>query len=204
MSKRSIELFELFKSKLNTLDQIRKKQESLFSRGHLARRDIEEVYAAIYVNAIASLEAFLEELFIGLLVGKIRSRRKNVKPKIKIRNYDFACKLIFREGRYFNWLPYKNTKELSRTFFAGGKPFTLITEDQEGTLLKCLITRNAIAHQSLHAIKRFKKEVLSNMSLIPRDRKPKGFLRSNFSSYPLTNYYEHYIIEILGIAKKLC
>jgi hypothetical protein len=163
---------------------------------------MEEVYGAIFLNAVASFEGFLEELFISLLVGKIRKSHCNV--RIKVQSDLVAREVIFRDKRYFSWLPYKNTKETAEIFFTGGRPFTLLTQDEEEHLNKCSCIRNAIAHQSLHSIDQFKSEILRGLILGPRDRKPKSLLRCQFSMTPPSNYYQQYVSKILTIVNKLC
>jgi len=204
VAKSSIEKLNLFQQKLKTLEQIRRKQEVLFSEGKIVRRDIEEVYSALLLNAVASFEGFIEEFFIGLLAGQICSGHSNVRVRVKIKSYVVARDVFLREKKYFNWLPYKNTKDAAKVFFTGGRPFTDITATEEKHLEKCLAIRNAIAHQSRHAIKTFRESALTGLSLIPRDRRPKSFLRSQFSLAPPTTYYQQLIAEILRIADKLC
>ena len=195
-------LVTLFQRKLATLDRIRDKQESSFLRHQIGIRDIEEVYGAIFLNAIASFEGYLEELFLGLLVGRIRKSHCNV--RIKIQSDLVAREVIFRDKRYVNWLPYRNTKEVAEIFFTGGRPFTLLVQDEEEHLNKCSCIRNAIAHQSRHAIDLFKSEILKGLTLGPRDRRPKSLLRCQFSLNPPTNYYQQYVGKIFAIANKIC
>jgi len=204
VAKSSIDILNAFQQKLKVLEQIRKKQETLFSKGQIVRRDIEEVYAAIYLDVIASFEALIEELFIGLLAGQLRSRHSDVNVRVKIQSYVVARDVFFRGRKYFNWLPYEHTEDAAKAFFTGGRPFTFITEDEKKRLDKCLRVRHAIAHHSRHAIKMFRQEVLTGLSLIPRDKRPKSFLRSQFSRAPQTTYYQQFIGEIFKVASKLC
>lgn len=195
-------LVTILQRKLATLDRIRDKQESNFIRHQIGVRDIEEVYGAIFLNAIASFEGYLEELFIDLLVGRIRKIHCNV--RIDIKSDLVAREVIFRDKRYFNWLPYSNTKEAAGIFFTGGRPFTLLTQDEEDHLKKCSYIRNAIAHQSRYAIDLFNKKILEGLTLGPRDRRPKSLLRCQFSLSPPTNYYQQYVGKIFAIASRLC
>jgi len=194
-------LVEIFYRKLASLDRIREKQESNFSRHQIGIQEVEEIYGAVFLNAIASFEGYLEELFIGLLVGKICKSHCNV--RIRVKSDLVAREVIFRDKRYINWLPYRNTKEMAGIFFTGGRPFTLLTQDEEEHLNKCSCIRNAIAHQSRHAVDLFKSEILKGLTLGPRDRRPKSLLRCQFSLNPPINYYQQYIGRILTIANKI-
>ena len=52
---------------------------------------------------------------------------------------------------------------------------------------------------------KFKREVLSGLSLTPREKKgAKSFLRAQFSANPPTIYYEQLVGELFKIASKLC
>ena len=202
--KSSSDILETFQRKVKALEQIRKKQERLFSSGQIGRRDIEEVYAEIFLNAVASFEGLIEELFIGLLPGKVTSMHQNVNVRIKIKSERLARDVVLRGRKFFNWLPYENTKKIAKIFFTGGRPLILITDAGETHIDKCLTIRHAIAHKSRHAASKFKQEVLAGLSLMPRDKRPKSFLRAQFSANPPTIYYEQLVGELFKIASKLC
>lgn len=204
MAKSSVNLLDSFEGKLKGLEQTRKKQEGLFSNGQLVLRDIEEVYAALFLGAMVSFEGMIEELFIGLLAGKIHSRYSDVNVRVKIQSRIVARDVVLQGRKFLNWLPYDRTITIANVFFTGGRPFTLITEDEKKHIDKCLTIRHAIAHQSQHAISKFKKEILQGLSLTPRDRRPKSFLRAQFSANPPTNNYHRLVSDLLKIARKLC
>jgi hypothetical protein len=58
---------------LKSLEWTRTKMERLLSEGAIVRRDIEKVYKGLYLDAITSFEGLVEELFLGLLVGRLVS-----------------------------------------------------------------------------------------------------------------------------------
>jgi len=202
--KSSAELLDSFKRKLRVLENTRKKQEALLSNGKLVRRDIEEVYAALFLGLVVSFEGLIEELFIGLLSGKVRSRRPKVNVRVKTQSDKVAREVVLQGRKFFDWLPYERTINIANVFFTGGRPFTLITQNEQNHIDKCLTIRHAIAHQSRHAVNKFKKELLENLPLTPRDKHPKSFLRSQFSANPPTNHYQQLVGKLSNIASKLC
>ena len=204
MTKSSVKLLGSFERKLKGFELTRKKQEALFSDRKLVLRDIEEVYAALFLDVVVSFEGMVEELFLGLLAGKIHSRYSNVNIRVKIKSDMVAREVVLYGRKYFNWLPYENTKKIANIFFTGGRPFTLLTKDREKHIDKCLAIRHAIAHKSRHAVNKFKDEVLAGLSLTPRDKRPKSFLRAQFSANPPTIYYEQLVGELFKIANNLC
>lgn len=205
MSKKSNEVFTSFKRKLNNLDKTRRKQEILYTRNQIVRKDIEQVYSALFLSAWGYFEAFIEELFIGLLVGKIHhSKKSTVNSRVNVKSEKIARDLIYAGKKYVNWFPYENSEYISKIFFTGGRPFTSLEKKDKQLLQNCLIIRNALAHQSRHSTFQFNERILKELSLYPREKKPQSFLRSQFSASPDKNRYEHYIDEIIGIATKLC
>ena len=157
MIKTSTQILKSFQKELSVLEQMRKKQEGLFIEGNITRRDIEEVYSAIFINALVSFENLIESLFIGLLIEKIQHRKNSqVNPKVKIKSSKTARELLFYPRRYFNWLPYGNTKKIANVYFTGGRPFTFIENDKIKHIEKCFSIRNCLAHQSDYSKRIFK------------------------------------------------
>jgi len=204
VAKNSVELLDSFGRKLKGLEQTRKRQEILFSNSQIVLRDIEEVYAALFLGVVVSFEDLIEELFIGMLAGKIYSKYSSVNVRVKIKSDKVAHEVVLQGRKFFDWLPYERTKKIANVFFAGGRPFTLITQDEEKHIDKCLIIRHAIVHQSRHAIDKFRQEVLAGLSLTPRDKRPKRFLHAQFSANPPMNHYQRLVGELFKIASKLC
>ncbi len=73
MARPAMSLANKFIGHLNHLEKTRTKMEKLLTTGAVVRRDIEQVYAGLYLEAITSLERLIENLFIGLLVGRANS-----------------------------------------------------------------------------------------------------------------------------------
>lgn len=204
MSRTSLELLGSFQRRLRSLESTRRKQEALFQGGHLIKRDIEEVYGAIFMSVLVSFEALIEDLFIDLLAGKVVHTQSDIKAKLSIRVRQLARDLVCHGQPYYDWLPYERTEKIAKIFFREGKPFTLLNRDSKKHIERCLVVRNAIAHQSQHSSKKFKNTVLSNISLPPRSRTPKAFLRAQFAAAPQQTYSEQYISGLYRIAQGLC
>lgn len=204
VAKSSSTILEQFHKKVQKLERMRKKQENLFSKGLILRRDIEEIYGAIFLNTMATFESLIEDLFVGLLTGQIKPKRSNIKPRIQIKSPLIARDVILQDRPFLKWLPYENTKKIARTFFTDGRPFTLLAKSEENHIDKCLTIRNVIAHHSRHAVGKFQREVLGDLSLTPREKSPKGFLRAELSASPPATYYQQLVSELLKIESELC
>jgi len=200
-------LADQFYRRLRALDATRRRVEQLFANGSVSRRDVERVYEALFLNAVALFEDFLETLFVGLLVDQqgLTSGHADVNPRATVRSYVVARELVMGGRKYLNWLPYSETKDRARVFFTGGRPFMSLSQDLEEHLSTCCYIRNAIAHRSQHATDMFLEKVVGSKALAPRERKPAGYLRSIHIALPPPPFsrYEHHVGEVLRAARFL-
>jgi hypothetical protein len=103
-----------------------------------------------------------------------------------------------------SWFPYEWTENRAQAFFAGGRPFTFLTNTDKTFLLDLMAIRNAVAHQGHHAIRKFEKRLISGTPLLPRERTPVGYLRSVLRTAPVQTRYEQIAAECARVAYKLC
>jgi len=178
--------------------------EHLLNTGVIVRRDIEQIYKGLYIDAVCSFENFLEDLFIGLLVGRYTPSSRHIVPRVKFTSPIIARDVILSGKRYVDWLPYNLTMERAKAFFRNGRPFTTLTPTDRQLTEQICIIRNALAHDSEYANKIFEKKIVNSMALAPRDRNPSGYLRSEFRIAPVQTRFENLTIEMSGIARKLC
>ena len=176
--------------------------ERLYSESLVAKRDVEHIYGAIFLGAYASFEGMLEDLFLKLLTARVRLPR-SVRSKVIFRSDLAARGVVFGERKYVDWVPYDRTTKRAESLFYGGRPFSKLDANEKNLIKAVCIIRNAIAHQSGHARKQFDKEVVSNLTLAPRERTPTGFLRSLHSSAPNVTRYEQLIGDLISIARNL-
>jgi hypothetical protein len=188
---------------LHSLEATRTRMERLFSDRLILRKDIEQVYEGLFLEVVTSFEYFIEECFVGLLVGNIKHTRQSVQPKVSFRSHGLARDIIFAGRNYVDWLPYKNTLERSTIFFKRGFPFTHLSEADSSVIHHVIVTRNAIAHKSIHSKKQFEKIVIGSRPLPPRERTPAGFLRSIFRISPSQTRYENFVGGLALAALKI-
>lgn len=176
--------------------------EHLYSQSRIAKRDVEHIYGAIFLAAYASFEGMLEDLFLKLLSARV-TPPSSVRSKATFRS-DLATRdVVFGGRKYVDWVPYDWTTKRAWIFFSGGRPFTKLDANEKGLVKAVCVVRNAIAHQGHHARKKFDMEVISTLTLAPRERTPTGFLRSLHSSSPNVTRYEQLVGELTAIARKL-
>lgn len=89
-------------------------------------------------------------------------------------------------------------------FFRGGCPFTNLEKADVNLLDNIILVRNAIAHQSRAARKRFEDVVIGAGSVLPIERTPAGCLRTVFRTAPNQTRYEEIASTCAILARKLC
>jgi hypothetical protein len=177
--------------------------EGLYVRGVVSRSDIENMYEAMYLSAFTKFEVLIEDLFVGLLTKKIRPV-SGVLPHVAVKSPPIARKIVFGGKSYVDWFPFDKTEKLAKVFFNRGRPFTRLDKNDKQSVQILVFVRNAIAHKSRHAIRIFREEVLGDLNLLPRERTPSGFLRSQFRTMPSQTRFEFYMAEMANLASKIC
>ncbi len=198
------DLIDDFSRRLTSLESTRKKIESLYTSGHIAGRDVEHVYEAIFLSSMTTFEALLENLFFGLLMGRYTSGLPNARCKISIRSEQVGREILLGGGAYLDWLPYSRTEDRAKLYFASGLPFTILNDGEKSFLKQSLFIRNAVAHKSRFAMEQFREKVNGVSGLPPRQRTPAGFLRSVFRAAPIQCRYENFAAHLALIVNRLC
>lgn len=202
MSRKASSLSCSLISHFNHLEKTRIKVTRLFDEKLLVKRDLRQVYKGLFLDAYTSFETFIEELFIGLVSGKLKCT--NVKlNQINVMSTKAAKRIVFGEHKYLEWLPYKKTVKRSSLYFVQGNPFSSLADTDKGFLTKMSIIRNALAHKSNYSISKFDENIILEQNLTPDERTPEGYICTAFRSNPSTTRYEIYTNRFSVIAKKL-
>jgi len=204
--KSSSTLAENLARRFRTIELSRFRLEELAARGLLPQRTATQMYEGVFLSSQVSFEAFLEQLFIGLLLeGQgVQSERHDVVPRIVVRSHSIVRELLTtRQRQYVDWFPYERTTELAEKYFRGGRPFCDLSDSEKQHLSKCHTIRNVIAHDSRDSRMKFEKRVLGNTPLPPHERSPAGYLRGLYRTAPAQTRYENFIAQLLLIARKL-
>lgn len=166
--------------KLASTEQARSRIEALYQSKQVTRRDTERLYEGLFIRAITTLEAFIEEQFYLTVLGRSKHARTRVVPKADFPSRTVLTDIVTRKKAYVSWLPYSETEKMARMFLRGGKPFTDITDSQRNQLSEWMTIRNAIAHSSKSARNKFHANVIGSTPLINYEKTPAGFLRSSY------------------------
>jgi hypothetical protein len=204
MARPATSISDDFASRLRRFERSRAKLERLFLRGHLTSHDVSLFYEGIFLRTVTSFESLMEELFLGLLTGGIKSGPK-IHPRVTFRSATIARDIMLGGKAYVDWLPYHHTEKRAYAFFRGGLPFCRLDKAEVKSLDRILTIRHAVAHQSRAARRRFETEVVGSTPLLPTERTPAGFLRSVFSGAPSPKtQYEDIAGNCALLARKLC
>ncbi|HEV3111659.1 MAG TPA: hypothetical protein VGY99_14310 [Candidatus Binataceae bacterium] len=109
--------------------------------------------------------------------------------------------ILLQGGKYLTWLPFHNTEERAKLYLTDGKLFTELTDGDKSVIKTITTIRHAIAHRSQHAMSEFQRTVIGSQSLLPGEKKPAGFLRSQLRSG--TVRFENYVGELGRLAGTL-
>lgn len=194
---------QTFHRGLQRLDGTRLRLEASHAKGDLLKTDIETVYEALFLRAITGFELYLEQMFIDILLGKTHHHPSRACAILKTSTKLDLLKILNRGNDYLTWLPYANTEGRARLYLKNGRPFSELTNGDKSLLADMTRIRNAIAHKSEHASKQFQQKVIANLPLLKNEKRPAGFLRSQFRANPRQLRFEVYIGELGQIAAKL-
>jgi len=192
-----------FRRSLKHLDYTRKRMEKLRSEGEISKRDVNSVYEALFLRAVARFESFLEELFLGILEKRVRYKRtRRIALKMTPKSHQALIDIVFQENRYLDWLPFKQTEGRAGFYLLGGRPFSDLEQPDKDVIVKIVAIRNAIAHHSKQSKKQFKRQVIQSLTLLKGEKTAAGFLRSQVQ--PSVTRFEVYVGELGRIAAHLC
>lgn len=188
--------------KSNNLESTRRKIEEIYLNGKLSVADVEQVYTGLFLDIFTEFEALIEDLFIGLLTGKLYITSSKNPRKLKIVPASSTLDVLLNGKRYLDWMPYKDyTKARADRFFTNGQPFSKLKEEQIKSLQDYHTIRNALAHKSKSARKKFER-IIQNLTLLPNERTPAGYLMSKPQG--TETQYQIAVAELKAMVGILC
>jgi hypothetical protein len=196
-------LCETYAARLRTFERARRKLERMLTAGHVTRHDVSLFYEGIFLRTVTTFEGLMEDLFVGLLAGGITPGPK-VHPRVTFQSHSVARDVMLGGRAYVDWLPYHFTDKRADAFFRGGYPFCNLNKNDKKELERILLIRNAVAHQSRSARRKFEDEIIGAAPLLKVERTPAGYLRSVFRAAPIQTRYEEIASTCAMLARKLC
>lgn len=114
---------------------------------------------SIFLNGATEFESFLEDVFLAAVSRQIRPG--STKVVVPFPDPDMARSLLMRPGdSYLTWMPIRHSLERANQFLEGGTPFSRIESRPQvrERLELATAVRNAIAHKSVNARRRFEEQ----------------------------------------------
>ena len=193
-----------FQRSLQRLDSTRERMERLYSQWQIRKVDLDSVYEALFLRAVTSFEAFLEDLFLAILVGRAKYNGQRVRVLMQASSRGALMQILLQGDSYMSWLPFENTEKRAKLYLKEGRPFTELDNGDKSQLKTISTIRNAIAHKSPYALLKFKITVVGSIPLLQTERNPAGFLRTRISSSPAQTRFEVYMGQLGKCAGLLC
>ena len=161
------------------------------------------MYAGEHLEFHAFVERSIEQLFVGLLRGRLTSSVPSVRPLIAVSSDSVAHSVVSGDRTYADWLPYKRyTNRRARSFFSSGKPFTTLEKPDVEALDESLVLRNAIAHRNSSALRAFQKLLVADRHLPVSQRRPGGYLRGPHTIGQTR--MNHLMSRVVAVMFRLC
>jgi hypothetical protein len=164
--------------RLRATEEARAKIEILVTSKVMTRREAERVYEGLFMRAITTLEAFFEELFYLTVLGESGHPKSRAWPRADFRSRAVLSEFVLGGRDYVDWLPYGSVETRASVYLRKGRPFSDLSDGQKSKIKQWHLTRNAIAHPGRHAREQFRAKVIGEMTLLPHEKTPAGFLRS--------------------------
>lgn len=171
------------------------------SRG-LSDSDANRAYAGALLAFHVSVERSLERLFLGTVMGRFTYTSRPITPLVVIRSEVVARAVVKGDRKYLDWLPYNYTASRAEAFLSGGRPFADLGRTDIAAFERLSVVRNAIAHDSSHALKQFRAQFVVGRPLPVGQQSPAGYLRGQHSTGQTR--FEFMLAETVAVFRRLC
>ncbi len=156
--------------------------ERLNQTGALSTRDVTRTYEGAFLSFHTNLERHIERLFLALIMARVAPSGARTKSLVKIADHRVAHEVVSGDRPYADWLPLGKTKQRASVYLSQGKPFDRLQPVDIQVFERMQIIRNAVAHQSHHAKRRFKMALIDGQGLPPVEQNPAGYLRGRHTA----------------------
>ena len=101
-----------------------------------------------FINIYVSWEYFLEQSFLGYLVGELTINGNQVQAYVQPQNTDHANKMLIGTQKYVDWSNPEIIVRLADLYFRNGDPFHTVINSIKTSLFDLKTIRNSCAHIS--------------------------------------------------------
>ena len=165
--------------------------------------DVELVYCSGFLSICSQWESLLEQVLYEVVCGKASKIPGNRRHATFRTRRDLEKVLLFPEKAYLSIPNLKRAEALAALFVNEGRPISAVTERNQTLLEQAMRIRNAIAHDSSFARKKFREGVPGVRALSPAKRTPGAFLRHEFRQQPSQRRCEVYFAAFRDAATEI-
>jgi len=122
------------------IDAFVRKLEGLHARRELNRTDLERAYAGGFLSFFTSYENAWEDLFFGLLMGRL-TVDPAAKSLVDIRSEVVARKVVRNDRDYLDWLPIDRTTRRAEVYFSSAHPFSRLSDGDRSVIRRYVYVR---------------------------------------------------------------
>jgi hypothetical protein len=175
--------------------------ERLFAAHEIGRPDLHRVYGGAFLAFATYVERSLERLFLGIVMKRLAAPA--IQPLVDVRSEVVARRVVAGGRKYVDWLPFeRETEARAVAFLSAGKPFTSLDNADKRTLDRLGVMRNALAHESSHALRQFRRNFTDGRALPAAQLTPAGYLRGQHS--PGLTRFTNTLNEATSVFGRLC
>lgn len=174
----------------------------LFIEGRIRVTDYDLMYESVFLNTMARFESLLNLLLEEFVCGDATTKVRHY-PLISPRSRT-VFKDVLTAGRpYIELMPYDRCIEIATRFLNGGLPFDAVDPSDRNILTQAVAVRNAVAHKSPAALKKFRTRVNGVASLPPHRQFPGPYLRRMYRAHPDATWNDLYLDTVEKVGANL-
>ena len=173
---------ESLKSYARSTESYVDRLERLNQAGRLSNRDVTRTYEGAFLSFHTSLERHIERLFLALVMARVLPTGTETKSLVRIADHRVAHAVICGDRPYADWLPLNKTKQRASVYLSRGKPFDRLKPVDIQVFDRMQVIRNAVAHQSHHAIRSFRRVLIEGQGIPLVEQSPAGYLRGSHTA----------------------
>ena len=190
-------------SRARGLNNYMRRLESLHASGDLSATDVKRAQAGALLAFHTYVERSLERLFLGVVMNRLSSAQPGVTGLVHIKSEVVARAVVSGGRNYVDWLPFdQHTMKRADAFLSAGRPFSGLSGSDISAFDRLGIVRNAIAHESSHAVRKFRKTFVDGRGLPPEQQTPAGYLRA--THHAGQSRFENMMADVVATFIKLC
>ena len=180
---------------------VRMEKEHRLGRLHVS--DIELVYSSSFLSVCSRWETFLEDVLIEAVCGVQSSAPGNWRRATFKSRRDMNNILTYRGSPYLTVGTIEDAERLMKLLINKGRPVSVVSKANRTLIGQATQIRNAIAHDSLNAKRKFKEKVPGVRALPNSRQTPGAFLRHEFRVHPNRRRYEIYFAAFQMAASEI-